>query len=112
MIRDMIGMACLFGGLLAEQNEVVLLGSWPEAIRAVSATGIRLQTEQGERTLRVGPLQGLDLQEALDLRGQRRQHGFEVDREQAEGLHAHRAGIVQRGYYRAGLAPDIPAGVM
>ena len=46
-------MACVFAGLLAGRSEVVLLGTWPEGIEAVNASGIRLLTDDGERTLRV-----------------------------------------------------------
>jgi len=36
-------MACLFGGRLAEQAEVTMLGTWPEGIAALQRDGVRLE---------------------------------------------------------------------
>lgn len=46
-------MACLFAGLLAEVADVTLLGTWATGVQALRSGGVRLQTEAGERTMRV-----------------------------------------------------------
>ncbi len=62
---------------------------------------------RAERALGVGPGQRRHAQEGFDARGQRRQHRLEVDRQQAEGLDADRADVVQHGL-GAGLAGQLP----
>ncbi|MCJ7512576.1 MAG: 2-dehydropantoate 2-reductase [Anaerolineales bacterium] len=45
-------MACLFAGLLSAQAEVVMLGTWSEAVRAIRSGGVRLESEAGLQTCR------------------------------------------------------------
>jgi len=47
-------MACLFAGVLADVAEVMLLGTWAAGVQTMRSAGVRLQTEAGERILRVG----------------------------------------------------------
>lgn len=46
-------MACLFGAALAPVTPVTLLGSWQEGVRALREHGIRVEDEQGVRTVSV-----------------------------------------------------------
>lgn len=46
-------MACLFAVRLAQVAQVILLGTWAEAIAAIRHQGILIEDSQGSRTIRV-----------------------------------------------------------
>lgn len=61
-------MGCLFGGRLAETgNDVVLIDVDQGQITAINTDGLRLETTQGERTLRVPAGRAGDFDTAFDL---------------------------------------------
>ena len=46
-------MACLFGAALARHTEVTLLGTWEPGIREIREHGIRVETQEGPKVVRV-----------------------------------------------------------
>jgi hypothetical protein len=79
-----------FGRRLEQRVEQLGVDALHQVLVLADAVG-------AERACGVGKGQRRHLQEGLDLRGQRRQHRLEVDRQHAEGLDAHAAHVVQHG---------------